>query len=86
MERKMKSSDILRSLKGEKLEVRGDDNGNFYVCYEGAEIKEGMFLVSAYGCGKDFEEACDNYLSRIRGETLVFDACTKRRREVTVLG
>lgn len=83
---KMKSSDILMSLDMATLEVSKNNSGNVKVQYKGAEIKDGMFLVSAYGCGKDFEEACDNYLSRIRGETLVFDACTKHRREVTVLG
>lgn len=83
---KMKSSDILLSLDMEDLAVSKNNSGEINVYYKGAEIKDGMFLVSARGRGKDFEEACDDYLSQIRGKTLVFDACTKDRREITVLG
>lgn len=82
----MKSSDILLSLNNAELEVSVSSNGLIHVSYKGVEIKDGMFLVSAFGVGKTFEEACDNYLSRIRGETLVFGAYTDNRREVVVLG
>lgn len=82
----MKSSNILRSLEGEELEVSMNNSGEINVCYKGAEIKDGIFLIASYGRGKDYEEACDDYLSQIRGKTLVFDAYSKYRREVTILG
>ena len=82
----MKSSDILLSLDMADLEVSKNSSGGINVRYAGAEIKDGIFLVSSYGRGKDFEEACDDYLSQIRGKTLVFDAHSEDRREVTVLG
>ena len=69
----MKSSDILLSLDMEDLEVSSNNSGGVNVCYKGAKVKDGIFLTSAYGRGKDFEEACDDYLSQIRGKTLVFD-------------
>ena len=81
-----KSSDILLSLDIKELEVSATNTGEIHVRYKDTDIKDGMFLVSAYGRGKNFEEACTDYLSQIRGKTLVFDACTKHRREVTVLG
>lgn len=83
---KTKSSDILLSLDMEDLEVSSNISGGINVCYKGAEVKDGIFLTSAYGRGKDFEEACDDYLSQIRGKTLVFNAGTKDRKEVRVLG
>jgi hypothetical protein len=82
----MKSSDILLSLDMADLEVYKNNIGCFTVRYKGAEVKDGPFLVSSYGCGKDFEEACDDYLSQIRGKKLVFGAFTDNRREVFVLG
>ena len=82
----MKSSDILLSLDMENLEVSMNSSKGINVCYKGADVKDGMFLVSCLGRGKDFEEACDDYLSKIRGKTLVFDAGTEDRREVKVLG
>ena len=81
----MKSSNILLSLNGERLEVFKNRLG-INVCYPNAEVKDGMFLIAYYGSGRDFEEACDDYLSKIRGKTLVFDACTDRRKEVRILG
>lgn len=82
----MKSSDILLLLDGEHLEVSKNSSGGINVRYQGAEIKDGMFLICDLGCGRDFEEACDNYLSKIRGKKLVFDAYTEDRREIIVLG
>lgn len=80
----MKSSEILLSLD-EHLEVFKNSSG---VCveYKNSEIKDGYFLVSTFGVGEDFETACDDYLNKIRGKKLVFNACTKYRKEVTVIG
>lgn len=80
----MKSSEILLSL-GEHLEVFKNGLG---VCvdYKNAEVKDGMFLISEFGVGKDFESACDDYMNKIRGKKLVFNAYSSARREVQVLG
>lgn len=83
---KTKSSDILMSLGNRSLDVSVDIYGRIIVHYRGAEVQDGIFLVSVYGRGRDFEEACDDYLSQIRGKTLVFNAGTKDRKEVRVLG
>ena len=82
----MKSSDILLSLEAECLMVSKFHDGEIQVYYPHAEVKDGMFLISEWGSGRDFEEACDDYLSKIRGKTLVLNACTNRRREIQVLG
>lgn len=82
----MKSSDILLSLDYEHLEVSKNSSGGINVRYRGAEVKDGMFLITDLGRGKDFEEACDDYLNKIRGKKLVFDAHNEDRREVMVLG
>ena len=81
----MKSSEVLLSLSGEYLEVSKNKLG---VCvqYKGVEISDGMFLIGEYGIGKDFESACDDYLSKIRGKKLVFNAYNSNRKEIMVLG
>jgi hypothetical protein len=80
-----KSSDILLSLGGERLEVfkTKDFVG---VLYKGAEISDGLFLTTTYGTGLDYESACDDYLEKIRGKKLVFGAYTDSRHEVMVIG
>ena len=81
----VKSSDILLSLDNARLEVFKNKSG-VCVCYQNAEIQRGSFLIGAYGVGNDFETACDDYLSQIRGKSLVFNAYRENRREVMVLG
>ena len=81
----MKSSELLLSLDGEHLEVFKNSVG-ICVEYKGSEVKDGMFLYSTYGVGTDFESACDDYLNKIRGKKLVFDACSNKRREIFILG
>lgn len=80
-----KSSDILLSLQHRDLEVWKVDD-SICVSYHGANVKDGIFLVSTFGVGPDFESACDDYLDKIRGKTLVFNAFSKEREEVTILG
>jgi hypothetical protein len=49
------------------------------------EVKEGIFLVSSSGNAKTPEGAIENYLSAIRGETIVFHATSAElRREYVV--
>ena len=81
----MKSSEILLSLDDGHLEVFNNCHG-ICVHYKGAEIKDGDFLIGAYGVGVDFESACDNYLEQIRGKKLVFNAFSNDRIEIQVLG
>ena len=81
----MKSSEILLRLDGEHLEVFQNKYG-VHVMYQGAEIKDGSFLVTDYGTGTDFESACDDYLAKIRGQKLVFNVGTENRHEVMVIG
>ena len=81
----MKSSDILLTLNEDLVvwKVKND------VCvkYDEAWVAEGGVLAGSFGKGADFEEACDNYLSKIRGKQLVFEGIRhKVRREVQVLG
>lgn len=83
----MKSSDILLSLEDERLEVYKLNGCNeIRVCYKGAEIKDGYFLQTVCGVGKNFETACDDYWNKIRGKKLVFRATSNSRREVSILG
>lgn len=81
----MKSSDILLSLQGEDLEVWkvGDE-----VCvqYRKAGVSEPGVIIYTFGRGCNFEEACDDYLNKIRGKKLIFDAASDARREITILG
>lgn len=81
-----KASDILLSLESAHLEVWKTDDGTVCVNYSGAELKRGPVLFGAYGRGGTFEGACHDYLEQIRGMTLVFNAGSSARREVTVLG
>lgn len=81
----MNASQRLLSLKGKRLEVWIIQNGEFAVSFQGCEIKQGMFLLSDFGTGKTLESACENYLEKIMGQTLVFNAGTSRREEVRVL-
>lgn len=81
----MDAVNILLSLEHKHLEVWKVPDGEIAVCYEHCEVKEGMFLHAIYGTGDTFYEACEDYLNKIRGKTLVFNACTNRREEVRVL-
>lgn len=82
-----KSSDILLSLSNRELKVWKVHDNTVCVNYEHCEVSDGMFLIGTFGRGHDFESACDDYLSKIRGKTLVFDAnWGDKRKEVTVLG
>lgn len=81
----MKSSDILLSLEHHDLEV-WKVKDEVCVCYENAQVKDSMFLISAFGRGPDFESACDDYLNQIRGKKVIFKAFEKTREEVTILG
>jgi len=54
------------------------------VCFYNCEIKDGYFLISEFGAGYSFEEACEDYLERIQGKTLVFNAYENRKEVVLI--
>lgn len=82
----MKSSDILLSLEFYHLVVSRCGEDWVSVHYEDAKVKDGVCLVFDPGRGPDFESACDDYLKKIRGKRLVFNAGTEDRHEIVVLG
>lgn len=81
----MKSSEILLTLDHARLLVWVVDKNVYCVKYEWADVKDGDVLVGTFGRGTDFESACEDYLNKIRGKTLVFNHFGKNK-EVTVLG
>ena len=52
--------------------------------FDGAEIKDGHLLISAYGDGFTPEEAILDYCSKIVNKTLVFSAMSKDRRQYRI--
>lgn len=81
----MKSSEILLALEHARLLVWTLSDNTYCVKYEWADVKDGIALLGTFGRGTDFESACEDYLSKIRGKTLVFNYFGKEK-EVTVLG
>lgn len=81
----MTAQDILLSLEHEHLKVWKIPNGKIAVSYENCEIKADAFLISKFGVGNTFAEACEDYLNQIHGKTLVFNAFSQRRREIRIL-
>ena len=82
--KKAQAQEILLRL-GKHLDVWSFQDGEVGVSYENCELKDGMFLRGAYGTGRTFQEACEDYLTQIRGKTLVFRAYTSKREEIRVL-
>lgn len=81
----MKASEKLLNLEGRMLSVGKNINGKVYVHYERCYVKDWCFLIGSYGTGNNFEEACEDYLSKIKGKTIVFNAESSNREEVKVL-
>lgn len=59
-------------------------NDRIHVSFENCEIKNGIFLSGCYGIGDTISEACEDYLKQIRNKTLVFNAYSEHRKEITV--
>ena len=59
-------------------------NGKIGVHFENCEVKDGCFLIGAFGRGNTFEEACENYLEQIQGKTLVFNIYGNRKEVVLI--
>lgn len=75
----------LLQLDHHYLNVWMLDDGNYAVAYQGADVKDGISLLGVFGKGESFELACADYMTRIRGKTLVFDADSENRKEVFVI-
>lgn len=73
----------LLSLNGKPLSV-SLVNGEFTVCYDKCDVKEDIFLKAAFGKGDTFYTACEDYLNKITGKTLVFYG-GKEREEIRVI-
>lgn len=81
----MEASKRLLNLPGHKLRVfRVGETDMIGVCYDGADIKEGIMRVGEYGIGVSFEEACQDYLNKISGKTIIF-GYGDEREEIKVL-
>lgn len=62
-----------------------NQNGRIITYFEHAEIKRDIFLEGIVGEGKTVLEALNNYVQKIRGKTIVFDAMSSvSRREYQV--
>ena len=59
-------------------------NGKIGVHFENCEVKDGCFLIGTFGRGSTFEEACEDYLERIQGQTLVFNVFGNRKEVVLI--
>lgn len=78
-------SNVQVAISRRLLEVWEFFDGEVGVAYKNCNIKEGEWLHGVFGKGSTFEEACEDYLSKIRGETLVFDYNKPNRFEVDLL-
>lgn len=64
--------DILLTLEGRPLEVSRGLGHDLMVRYAGAEVMMGGTLIRVHGEGRVFEDACADYLDRIRGKLVKF--------------
>lgn len=80
----MKASEKLLNL-GKRIIVDKNIYGKIYVHYENCYVKDDCFLIGKYGTGNSFEEACEDYLNKISGKTIVFNAHSNNCEEVKVL-
>lgn len=66
------------------LEVFQIINGKIGVNFSNCWVKDDCFLIGEFGRGDTFEEACEDYIDKIQGKTLVFEEYG-RRREVSLI-
>ena len=75
--------DLLK-ITNEPIKVWKRDNGTVCVKYEHGEILDGDFLRSTFGCGRNFEEACTDYLLEIMDNTMIFNARSSNPKTVVI--
>ena len=68
------------------LEIRRYSNQKerWVAQFDRCEVKDGCMLCGTYGEGRTPEEAINNYLDKIKGKVLVFNAFAKDRVEYTM--
>lgn len=74
--------DILLTLPGRSLEVWQGLGHDLAVKYAGSLVRIADTQITVHGEGRSFDEACTDYLGKIRGKVLAFEDGT----EVRVLG
>ena len=79
----MSAIERLLNLESHSLEVF-KVGGEIAVMYMGGEITDGIVRIGAFGKGTTVEEACEDYLNKISGKTLVF-GFGENREEIKVL-
>lgn len=80
----MKASEKLLNIN-KRIIVDKNVHGKVYVHYENCYVKEDCFLIGTFGTGCDFEEACEDYLNKISGKTIVFNPKSSNREEVKLI-
>lgn len=81
---------MLLSLESEHLEIWKEKTEyvgvtiQYKVRYKNCKIKAGNSVVDEYGKGKTIEDACEDYIRKVQGRTLVFDAYKDTERVVKV--
>lgn len=75
----------LLNLNVTPLEVWRLADQRICVAYRSCDVKDGVVLRGEYGCGKTFEEACDDYYKKISGKELIFYSNNGSRQSITVL-
>ena len=60
------------------------DLSRLYALFQGAEVKEGVFLVGKTGNGSSPEKAMADYADKISGTTIMLNALKGSRREIKV--
>ena len=81
----MKFTDYLDSInKDLGIAYYNNQGRRFSAGIKGAEVKSGIMLLSTYGSGKTPDEAISDYVRRIAGKKLVFDATNDNRTEFNV--
>ena len=79
----MSAIERLLNIASHSLEVfkTGEE---IAVMYLGGEIRDGIVRIGEFGIGTTVEEACEDYLNKISGKTLVF-GFGENRKEIKVL-
>lgn len=57
-----------------------NQNNRWSASFNAGEVKEGPMLVGEYGNGHNSDEAIEDYLTKIRGKRVVFNAMSDKYR------
>lgn len=79
----MEASERLLNLESHDLKVFYASD-KIAVKFVDGDIEDGVIRKSTFGIGHTFEEACEDYLEKISGKTLIF-GYGDEREEIKVL-